>query len=147
VQKVDDRPPARQHMREACKSPRFVRRISGSGCSSVRLCRKSAECVQAAERVAGQHVRARNVGAVKQRVQVRGDVGSVLGTVGCVAPAATGAVIDADFAVADTAGAIQPRSEDAEPSPGSRTTVGLPEPVQCRCSRCPPTSISWPGMG
>jgi hypothetical protein len=32
-------------------------------------------------------------------------------------------------------------------SPGSRTTVGLPEPVPCRCIRCPPTSTSCPGIG
>ena len=34
---ADDRPPGRQHVREAWKSPRFERLISGSGCSSVRL--------------------------------------------------------------------------------------------------------------
>ena len=31
------------------------------------------------------------------------------------------------------------------PPPGCSTTVGLPEPVQCRCSLCPPTSTNWPG--
>ncbi|HET9562161.1 MAG TPA: hypothetical protein VFP01_08645 [Propionibacteriaceae bacterium] len=66
----------------------------------IRKLRGEAEYVQAAERVTGQHVRAGNVGAVKQRVQVSGNVGTVLGAVRCVAPAATGAVIHADFAVA-----------------------------------------------
>ena len=40
------------------------------------------------------------MGAVKQRVQVRGNVGTVLGAARCVAPTATGAVIHADSAVA-----------------------------------------------
>jgi len=48
---------------------------------------------------------------------------------------------------AATAGAIQAIAEETSPSPGSRTTVGLPEPVQCRGARWPPTSMSWPGMG
>jgi hypothetical protein len=31
------------------------------------------------------------------------------------------------------AGAIQPITDEASPRPGSSTTVGLPEPVHCRC--------------
>ena len=56
--------------------------------------------VEAAERVTGQHVRAGNVGAFEQRVQVRGNVGAVLRAVRCVAPAAAGAVVHADCGVA-----------------------------------------------
>jgi hypothetical protein len=40
-----------------------------------------------------------NVGAGKQRVQVSGDLGSVLRAVRCVASAASGAVIHADLGV------------------------------------------------
>ena len=56
--------------------------------------------VQAAERVAGQHVRPGNVGTFEQGVEVCGDVGAVLGAVDWVAPAAAGAVINADCCVA-----------------------------------------------
>src|SRR3954447_15109693 len=35
---------------------------------------------------------------------------------------------------------------ETSPVPLLRTTVGLPLPVQCMCSRCPPTSYSWPGI-
>ena len=48
----------------------------------------------------GQHVRPRDLGTFEQRVQVRGNVGTVLRAVRCVAPAATGAVIHADSGVA-----------------------------------------------
>jgi hypothetical protein len=48
----------------------------------------------------GQHVRPRNVGTFDQRVQVRGNVGTVLRAVRCVAPAATSAVIHADSGLA-----------------------------------------------
>jgi hypothetical protein len=42
-----------------------------------------------------------------------------------------------------TSGAIQRAIAEADsPSPGSRTTVGLPEPVQRMLSRCRPTSMS-----
>ena len=104
--------------------------------------------VQAAERVTGQHVRPGNVGASKQRVQVRGDVVTVLRAVGGVAPAATGAVVHADSWCRGPRPAQSSRGRRrTRRRPGSRTTVGLPEPVQYRCSRCPPTSISWPGIG
>jgi hypothetical protein len=54
-----------------------------------------AEDVEATEGVPGQHVGTGDRGATKQRVQVRGDVGSVLGTVGVVTPAPAGAIVDA----------------------------------------------------
>ena len=49
--------------------------------------------------MAGQHVGPGNVGLVEQRVQVGGDLGTVLWAVGGVAPASTGAVVHADPAV------------------------------------------------
>ena len=42
---------------------------------------------------------------------------------------------------------LEQRSGEIPASPDSRITVGLPWPVQWRCSRRPPTSISWPGGG
>ena len=48
----------------------------------------------------GQHVRPGNVGPFQQRMQVRGNVGTVLRAVRCVAPAATSAVVHADPGVA-----------------------------------------------
>ena len=49
--------------------------------------------------------------------------------------------------VSATPGATQAAiTVDSSPSPGSRTTVGLPEPVQAMWSRWPPTSTSRPGM-
>ena len=60
---------------------------------------------------------------------------------GGVAAAVTGAVVDADVVVRATSGAIQRAIAEADsPSPGSSTTVGLPEPVQRMLRRCPPTS-------
>ena len=56
--------------------------------------------VEAAEGVAGQHVGPGNVRAVEQRVQVGGDLGTVLWSVGGVAPASAGAVVHADCGVA-----------------------------------------------
>ena len=56
--------------------------------------------VQAAEGMTGQHVWPRDLGTFEQRVQVRGNVGTVLRAVGCVAPATAGAVIHADSGVA-----------------------------------------------
>ena len=58
------------------------------------------EHVEAAEGVAGQHVGSWHVSALQQRVQVGRDLGAVLGGVGGLAPAATGAVVDADPGVA-----------------------------------------------
>jgi len=34
------------------------------------------------------------------------------------------------------------KADDISPAPGSRITVGLPEPLQLRCRLCPPTSIN-----
>ena len=45
-----------------------------------------------------------------------------------------------------TVGVIQPRLAAISPPPASRTTVGLPVPLQFRCSRCPPTSTNRPGI-
>src|SRR4029078_3290107 len=55
--------------------------------------------VQSPERVAGQHIRPGNVGALEQRVQVGGDRGPVLRPVAGVAPAAASAVVDTDSGV------------------------------------------------
>ena len=81
---------------------------AGVGCGGVKehhacdpvgeLCGEALD-VQAAEGMTGQHVRPGNVGTFEQRVQVRGNVGTVLRAVRCVAPAATSAV-HADSAVA-----------------------------------------------
>ena len=81
----------------------------------IRELRGEAEDVQAAERVTGQHVRSGNVGTIEQRVQVRGDLVTVLRTVRGVAPPPTGAVIDADGAVAGHGGRDPPRSEETPP--------------------------------
>src|SRR5215212_6295832 len=52
----------------------------------------------------GQHVRPRNVGTFEQRVQVRGNVGTVLRTVRSFAPAAASAVVHADSGLAGNGG-------------------------------------------
>jgi hypothetical protein len=51
--------------------------------------------VEAAEGVAGEHVGAGDPGALEQRVQVGGDLHTVLWAVSSVAPAPAGPVVDA----------------------------------------------------
>ena len=63
--------------------------------------------VEPAERMPRQHVGPGDTGVVQQGVQVGGDPGTVLGAVGGVAPAATGAVIHADPGVAGHGGGDQ----------------------------------------
>ena len=46
---------------------------------------------------------------------------------------------------AATVGSIHPQAAEVSPRPGSRMTVGSPDPVQDRYSRWSPTSMSCPG--
>ena len=94
-----------------------------------------AEREHAAKRVPGEHVRPGDVRALEQDVQIARRVGARRPA--RVAAPVTGAVVGTTVVVLATSGAIKRAIAGADsPSPGSRTTVGPPEPMQWMYRRC-----------